>query len=103
MSRLKAFLPLMKQANDELALRVQQDPNFGGFEIVDEADSEEDGEYDDDEDPEFDDDEEGEDGAIESKVIQMVRSLNFAVRDASAFAFTNSRYHEGFAACSRYE
>lgn len=78
MARLKAFLPLMKQANDELALRVQQDPNFGGFEIIDTEDPGAEPEFDGSEDEESYEQDVEESNSTQSKVIQMVRRPNSA-------------------------
>lgn len=73
MARVRAFLPIMKQANEDLSQRVLENPNSAGFEFVqieenvDSANSDE--EYDSEESEQEEEQHEGE----EKKVIQMVR------------------------------
>jgi hypothetical protein len=54
LSRLQAFLPMMKQANEDLALRVQLDPKSVDIEFIEFEENEEGDEYDDADEAESD-------------------------------------------------
>ena len=84
LSRLQAFLPMMKQANEDLALRVQLDPKSVDIEFIEFEENEEGDEYDDADEAESDAMDVEETKEPGKQVIQMVRALENAKHSFSS-------------------
>lgn len=75
---------MMQKANEELALRVQTDPNFEGIEIVTNEKSGDEQDYNGSEDEESYEQDEEEVSASQAKVIQMVRHSHWTFENFAA-------------------